>query len=169
MSSDGEQRIVTRVERIDGRLHSIHEVRDNAGKLLSQLAKPLQVELHGDDIAQLVAGACALAIPVAFTEEVWVLGSTLSSGRILLTAVTSVLTLAFFVRSLFYPGKDLHEYRFEFVKRVVVSYLTTLAVAMVLLTLIEKGPFDDLQLALRRAALIAFPASFAATAVDYIK
>ena len=169
MSSHDEPKIVTRVERRDGRLHSIEEVRDNAGGLVSQVAKPLQVELHGNDIAQLVAGACALAIPVAFTEEVWVLGSELPSGHILLTTVASVLALAFFVRSLFYPGKDLHEYRFEFVKRVVASYLTTLAVAMVLLILIDKGPFDDLALALRRAVLIAFPASFAATAVDYIK
>lgn len=169
MSNDGEQQIVTRVERRDGRLHSVQEVRDNAGRVLSQLAKPLQVELHGDDIAQLVAGACAIAIPIAFAEEVWTLGSTLSTGRILLVALTSVMALAFFVRSLFYPGKNLHEYRFDFVKRVIASYLTTLAVAMVLLILIDKGPLDDLPLALRRAVLIAFPASFAATAVDYIK
>ena len=169
MSNDGEQQIVTRVERRDGRLHSVQEVRDNAGRVLSQLAKPLQVELHGDDIAQLVAGACAIAIPIAFAEEVWTLGSSLSTGRILLVALTSVMALAFFVRSLFYPGKNLHEYRFDFVKRVIASYLTTLAVAMVLLILIDKGPLDDLPLALRRAVLIAFPASFAATAVDYIK
>lgn len=169
MSGNDERQIATRVERRNGRLHSIQEVRDSAGKLLSQVAKPLQVEFHGDDIAQLVAGACALAIPVAFTEEVWTLGSTLSSGRIVLVALATVLSLAFFVRSLFYPGKNLHEYRFEFVKRVIASYLTTLAVAMLLLILIDKGPFDDLALGLKRAVLIAFPASFAATAVDYIK
>ena len=169
MGNDGEQQIVTRVERRDGRLHSVQEVRDNAGRVLSQLAKPLQVELHGDDIAQLVAGACAIAIPIAFAEEVWTLGSTLSTGRILLVALTSVMALAFFVRSLFYPGENLHEYRFDFVKRMIASYLTTLAVAMLLLILIDKGPLDDLPLALRRAVLIAFPASFAATAVDYIK
>ena len=169
MTSVDERTVSTRVERRDGRLHSIHEVRDNAGRVVSQLAKPMQVELHGNDIAQLVAGACALAIPIAYTEEVWGLGSTLSSGRIVLVALATVLSLAFFVRSLFYPGKNLHRYRFEFIKRVIASYLTTLAVAMVLLILIDKGPFDDLQLAFRRAVLIAFPASFAATAVDYIK
>ena len=167
--SDNERQTATRVERRDGRLHSIQEVSDNAGRVLSQVAKPLKVELHGDDIAQLIAGACALAIPMAFTEEVWALGSTLSSGRIVLIAVTSLLTLAFFVRSLFYPGKHLREYPLDFVKRLVTSYLLSLTVAMVLLILIDKGPLDDLQLALRRAVLIAFPASFAATAVDYIK
>jgi uncharacterized membrane protein len=167
--SDNERQTATRVERRDGRLHSIQEVSDNAGRVLSQVAKPLKVELHGDDIAQLIAGACALAIPMAFTEEVWALGSTLSSGRIVLVAVTSLLTLAFFVHSLFYPGKFLREYRLDFLKRLVTSYLLALTVAMVLLILIDKGPLDDLQLALRRAVLIAFPASFAATAVDYIK
>jgi uncharacterized membrane protein len=167
--SDNERQTATRVERRDGRLHSIQEVSDHAGRVLSQVAKPLKVELHGDDVAQLVTGACALAIPMAFSEEVWALGSTLSSERIVLVAVTSVVTLAFVVRSLFYPGKHLREYRSDFLKRLVTSYLTALTVAMVLLILIDMGPLDDLQLALKRAVLIAFPASFAATAVDYIK
>ncbi len=169
MSGDTKQQTATRVERRDGRLHSIQEVRDKAGRVVSQLATPLKVELHGEDVAQLVAGACVMAIPIAFTEEVWTLGSTLSSGRIVLVAIVSLLTLALFVRSLFYPGKHLREYRGQFLKRVVVGYLVTFTVAILLLILIEKGPGDDLPLALRRAVLIAFPASFAATAVDYMK
>ena len=79
------------------------------------------------------------------------------------------LTQGFFVRSLFYPGKQLGEYRGEFFKRLVVGYLVTLSVAIVLLGLIDKGPFEDWLLAVKRAVLIAFPASFAATAVDYMK
>jgi uncharacterized membrane protein len=169
MSNDVERQIATRVERRDGRLHSIREVSDSAGRVMSQLATPLKVELHGDDVAQLVVGACAMAVPIAFTEEVWDLGSTLSNGRIVLVVVGSLSTLAFFVRSLFYPGKQLHEYRADFVKRVVVAYLVTLAVSILLLILIDKAPLDDLPLVLRRAVLVAFPASFAATAIDYIK
>ena len=169
MNNDRKQQSTTRVERRDGRLHSIQEIRDRAGRVVSQVATPLKVELQGEDIAQLVAGACVMAIPIAFTEEVWSLGSTLSSGRIVLVAVVSLSTLAFFVRALFYPGKQLREYRADFVKRVAVGYLVTLAVAIVLLILIDKGPLDDLPLTLKRAVLIAFPASFAATAVDYIK
>jgi uncharacterized membrane protein len=97
MSGDTKQQAAARVERRDGRLHSIHEVRDKAGQIVSQLATPLKVELHGEDVAQIVAGACVMAIPIAFTEEVWTLGSTLSSGRIALVAIVSLLTLAFFV------------------------------------------------------------------------
>ncbi len=80
MSNDRKQQSATRIERRDGRLHSIQEIRDRAGRVVSQVATPLKVELHGEDIAQLVAGACVMAIPIAFTEEVWTLGSTLSSG-----------------------------------------------------------------------------------------
>jgi hypothetical protein len=83
---------------------------------------------------------------MAFTEEVWALGSTLSSGRIVLVAVTSLLTLACFVRSLFYPGKHLREYRLDFLKRLVTSYLLALTVAMVLLILIDKGPLEPKRL-----------------------
>ena len=169
MSGIPEQETVKRVERRDGRLHSIHEIRDKTGRVVSHVATPLKVELHADDITQLVAGACVMAIPIAFTEEVWNLGSTLGADRIVLVALTSLVTLGFFVRSLFYPGKQLGEYRVDFIKRVSVGYLVTLVVASILLILINKGPLDDFPLALKRAVLIAFPASFAATAVDYIK
>ena len=169
MSDIPKQETVKRVERRNGRLHSIHEIRDKTGRVVSHVATPLKVELHGDDIAQLVAGACVMAIPIAFTEEVWNLGTTLGADRIVLVMLTSLVTLGFFVRSLFYPGKQLGEYRADFIKRVAVGYVVTLTVAMLLLVLIDKGPLDGYLLALKRAVLIAFPASFAATAVDYIK
>lgn len=69
---------------------------------------------------------------------------------------------------LFY-GKHIGEYKVSLAKRVVAAYLVTLLVALALLVLIDKGPLNDLPLALRWAVLIAFPASFPATAVDYIK
>lgn len=121
-----------------------------------------------EDVLQLVAGACVMAIPMAFTEEVWNLGVTLPLGRILLIALLSVFTLAVFVRSLFYPD-GIGEHRRHFLARVAVGYSVTFVVAMVLLILIDKGPEHDGLVAVKRAVLIAFPASFAATAVDYVK
>ena len=105
---------------------------------------------------------------VALTEEVWVLGETLPGYRIMLIALASVVTLAFFIKALFYAEYS-QEYRVEFVKRVVAAYTITLLVALILLFLIDKGPIEDPVLTLNRAVIIAFPASFAATAVDYIK
>ena len=51
----------------------------------------------------------------------------------------------------------------------MVAYLVTLGIALAVLLLIDKAPIDDLSLAMRRAVLVAFPAAFAAAAVDYIK
>ena len=53
--------------------------------------------------------------------------------------------------------------------RVFSTYLVTFAVSLLLLALFDKAPLDDLQLALTRTVIVAFPASFAATAVDFMK
>jgi hypothetical protein len=37
---------------------------------------------------------------MALSEEVWILGETLSCGRIALITLVSIITLAFFVKSL---------------------------------------------------------------------
>jgi uncharacterized membrane protein len=156
------------IRRIGGRLHVIDEIRDEAGKAITRLASPLHVELRWQDLVQLFAGALMLATPIAVTEEVWDLGESLSAGNILLIAGLSFLVNAFFVKILFYPG-DLPGYRFEYFKRIVASYSIALLTALLLLELFDKGLIDDPVVALKRAVIIALPASFAATAVDYIR
>lgn len=41
--------------------------------------------------------------------------------------------------------------------------------SFLLLWLFDKAPMDDLRVALTRTVIVAFPASFAATAVDFMK
>jgi len=156
------------VHRIDGRLHLVHHVRDDHGKVISTVTAPLKVEFRLEDLAQLVAGACVMALPVALTGEVWDLGETLSIGRALLILTFSVLALAGFIWGLFY-GKRIGQYQGHFFKRVVSAYLVTFLVALLLLFLFDKAPLDDLRVTFTRTILVAFPASFAATAVDFIK
>ncbi len=153
--------------RIGGQLHTIQEIRDEAGRLIDTVTKPLKVEFRLRDVGQLLAGAFMMGIPVALAEEVWVLGETLPPGRILLIALLTILVLALFIWGLFYGG-HLAEFKFDFFKRVTVSYLVTLGVSLLLLALFGKAGFD-LSLAIRRAVIVAFPAAFAASAVDYIK
>ena len=45
----------------------------------------------------------------------------------------------------------------------------TFCVSLTLLFLFDKAPLDDLKVTLTRTILVAFPASFAATAVDFLK
>ena len=157
-----------RVERIGGQLHEIRDVTNAAGDLLTQLVTPLKVEIKWQDIAQVVVGALAMGVPVAFSEEVWALGATLSPGRIVLIAFVSIVVLAFFVYSLFYRG-NMKEHTGKFVARVAIAYSVTLLVCLGILMLIDKAPVDEFALAFKRAIIIALPASFAATAVDYMK
>ena len=158
------------VQRINGRLHSIDEIRSEAGELLSRVASPLRVEFKPEDIAQLIVGSLMLGVPVALTEEVWNLGAALSPVRIFLIVILSLAVNSFFVKVLFYPKQtDLSEYRYQFIMRVVMAYTIALLTALLLLDIIGMGLLADPILAIKRAVIIALPASFAATSVDYIR
>lgn len=52
---------------------------------------------------------------------------------------------------------------------ILAVSLVTFLVAFLLLFLFDKAPLDDLGLTLTCTVLVAFPASFAATAVDFMK
>ena len=80
----------------------------------------------------------------------------------------SLLTLAIFVWGLFY-GTRIGKYRGHFFRRVASAYLVAFIVSLGLLILFDKAPLDDLQIALTRTILVAFPATFAATVVDFMK
>ena len=157
------------IEKIHGQLHSIHTVLDQTGKEIHRVVKPLMVEVRLRDVAQLVVGACVLAIPVAFTEEVWVLGERMPTANIVGIAIASVVFLSFFVYFIFYQD-HLHGHEWEFLKRVGAAYLITFAVATLLLTLFDKCPWStDPAVALKRIVLVTFPACFSATVVDSLK
>ena len=163
-----ERSETSRIERIGGRLYRFSEIRNEGGQVIAQITAALQVEMTWSDVGQIAVGALMLGIPVALSEEVWGLGEVLSGGRVALIALASIIILAFFVKSLFYPNLA-REHRFEFFKRVTAAYLVTLLVAILLLVLFDKGSLQDWILMLKRAVIIAFPACFAATAVDYMK
>ena len=153
--------------RIGGQVHTIQEIHDEAGRLIDTVTKPLKVEFRLQDVGQLLAGAFMMGIPMALTEEVWVLGETLPPGRILLIALLSILVLALFIWGLFYGG-HIADFKFDFFKRVTISYLVTFGISLLLLALFGKAGFN-LSLAIRRAVIVAFPAAFAAASVDFIK
>ena len=70
------------VERIQGELHTVRSFLDQSGNVVDRVVTPLMVELRWRDVVQLVVGAFVLAIPIAFTEEVWVLGEQLPTFNI---------------------------------------------------------------------------------------
>lgn len=154
------------IRRVGNLLHRIVPVKDNAGKVIQYLAKPLMVELRPRDLAQILAGAALLSVPVGFTEEAWRLGEQLSTPRVMLFGLVSMLLIALYVYFTFY--RDLFaQFKFEYVKRVVAIYAISLLVVAGLLTLIGVAPWaNDGLLAVKRVIIVALPASMSAALSD---
>ena len=129
----------------------------------------LQFELKLHDIFQIIVGAYILAVPVAFTEEVWVLSAELAMRNIYWIAGMSVFFITCFVYTNIYHN-NFKENWVHFVKRVLATYIVTLVAVGWFLTLIDKCPWaTDHILAIKRIILVGFPASMAATISDSMK
>lgn len=126
--------------------------------------------LKASDVAEIAVGACIMAFPVAAAEEIWDLGQELTLLRVSGLGVASILFLALLIYALYHHDKQ-QEYGLEhFVARVLTTYgLTLLISALLLLGIDRLELFTDPLVALKRTILVAFPASFAATAVDSLR
>lgn len=150
-------------------LHRVIPILDASGKVIDRVVKPLMVEMRVRDVIQVIVGASILAIPAGFTEETWNLGMELPMANVGALAALSVIFIALFVYSNFYRGY-LRGFRWEFVKRVVVIYLLSLAVVALLLTLIGKCPWGvDNLLAIKRIIIVGLPSSLSGAVSDALK
>ena len=166
---NGERQTRPLIKRIDGDLHIIRKLLDDSGNVVQQIATPLMVEFRLSDVCQILVGACVLAVPVAYTEEVWTLGKELPLPNIVAICLISIAFVAIFGYFLFYRG-HLQGNGFEFAKRVIAVYVITILVAAILLTTFQKCPWaTDPAAAIGRIVLVAFPACFSATVVDSLK
>jgi len=121
------------------------------------------------DMAEIALGACVMAFPVAVTEEVWNLGAELSTMRVLLFALASLFFLGLLILILHHREVEGVDAK-QFLQRVLSTYGVTLLIAAALLFGVDR--FDLLAepvVSLKRAVLVAFPASFAATVVDSMR
>ena len=156
------------VHRIDGELHQVTPVQDENGNVVAHHVKPLHLELSYKDRVQIIVGATILAIPTAFTEEVWDLGSDLSWISIITLAVVSLVFIGSFIYLNIYQH-HMQLYRGQFVSRLLSTYLLSLLVVGVLLMVVDKAPWaTDFSLALKRTIIGTFPASMSATVTDAI-
>jgi len=159
----------TTIKRIGGYLHRIVPIADKSGEIISYALKPIMLEFKLRDIMQVLVGAAILAIPVSFTEEAWNLGELLPIANIVLIFILSILFISVFVYFNFYKV-TLKGYVFEFIKRVIGTYMISLIVVAVLLTIIQKCPWGvDNILAIKRIIIVTFPAAMSGTLSDTIK
>lgn len=131
--------------------------------------KPILFYLR--DMLQIVVGASILAVPVAFTQEVWDLGSNLPLLNVIGISLLSLLFIVAFVYYNYHhdhPTAKLH-YN-EFIKRVLVTYIFSMIIVAIILTLIQVAPWQtEWVLALKRVLIVSFPASMSAAVADALK
>lgn len=156
--------------RVGGKLREVIMIKDEAGNLIHKMISPLMVEFYWRDVIQVIVGSSLLAIPVAFTEETWKLGESLSWARVGGIMALSLFFISTFVYYNFYRREHLKEHWDELLKRVLSTYLISFLMVALILTLIDKAPWStDHYLALKRMILVAFPASMSAAVADMIK
>ena len=155
--------------RIGKYLHEVTVVTDAAGNVLQKITKPLMVEFYPRDVVQIIVGATLLAIPVAFTEELWNLAEVLPLINIIALSLISLLFIGIFTYHNYYQN-NAAGHKGEFLKRILTTYILSLLVVALILFLIQKGPWStDWLLALRRVLLVGFPASMSAAVADLVK
>jgi uncharacterized membrane protein len=126
----------------------------------------MKFSFNMEDASQVFVGAFALAVPISFSEEAWLLGETLPFQNLIMLFVLSLLFLTLFTyQSVF--QKDIKSRFFVFIFRIVVAYLmTALVVALVLLCLDKLPVLTDPITALKLIIVITMPASMGAIVVD---
>ena len=162
------ENVKTEYQRIEGKLYENVMILDDEGKTLRTLHVPLKVDMKIRDYLEVIVGASILAIPVAFTEEVWDLGQNLPLVNVFLLSLVGFIFMAGFIYYSAYRRR-IKMFKWEFLKRVLSTFLLAIIVVGLLLTIVNKCPWiTDFDIALKRVLIGAFPASMSATVTDSI-
>ncbi len=122
--------------------------------------------INSEDIIQVIIGASALTLPVAFSEESWKLSETLPFSNVIMLLFLSLLFIGLYSIQGIFQGKVKHRI-YHFVLRVVIDYGVTLVVVFIILLALNRMPlFEEPIIALKRIILLSFPASMGGVIVD---
>ena len=150
---------------MNGRLYQMMQVENDDGST-HHVIVPFHVELTVRDLMQILAGAALFALPMVFTGEVWDLGSELPFANIITLTLFSLAIVAIFVYAMVYRD-HLHSHRSEYIQRVLATYLISILISAILLTLLDRAPWRaELALAVKRTLIVAFPSSMSAAIGD---
>jgi uncharacterized membrane protein len=119
-----------------------------------------------EDVGQIFVGAFALAVPISFSEEAWLLGESLPTTNLTLLFLLSCVFLSIYAFESVYQ-RNISGRVTEFISRIAIAYVLTIMVVALVLLCIDKLPVLDSPLvALKRVIVIAMPASMGAIIVD---
>jgi uncharacterized membrane protein len=122
--------------------------------------------INSEDIIQVIIGASALTVPVAFTEESWRLSETLPQINVIILFVISLSFIGLYAIQGIFQGNVKHRFS-HFLLRILIVYGITLFVVFIILFAINRMPvIDEPVIALKRIILLSFPASMGGVIVD---
>jgi uncharacterized membrane protein len=122
--------------------------------------------INFEDIIQVIVGASALSVPVAFSEESWNLGRTLQFANVVLLVLLSLLFVNLYSFQNIFQGNIRHRIA-TFLSRTAIDYCVTLVVVLVVLLALNLLPLiAEPVVAFKRIIILAFPASMGAVVVD---
>lgn len=126
----------------------------------------MNLSINAEDISQIAIGSFALAVPISFSQESWVLGETLPAFNIVLVFVLSIAFLGIYAYYSVFQSNVSKRYHI-FLLRVLIAYsIAALVVALVLFAINKFPIVEDPMIAIKRLILIAMPASMGAIVVD---
>jgi len=122
--------------------------------------------INKEDIIQVMIGASALTIPVAFSEESWRLSETLPLFNVMVLFFLSLILISLYSIQGIFAGNIKHRFLHYLLRTFIVYGVTVIIVFMVLFALNKMPIFDHPIVALKRIILISFPASLGGVIVD---
>ncbi len=126
----------------------------------------MNLSFNLEDASQVAIGAFALAVPISFSEEAWILGETLPLTNLLMVFVLSISFLGFFAYESVFQGNIKNRIP-VFLCRIAITYTITAIVVVLVLFSIDKFPLlTDTIIAFKRLIVISMPASMGAIIVD---
>ena len=144
--------------------------KGDSKNILKEVVDPFFHEFHLKDVLQVIIGASILAVPVGFTKEIWELGGLLPIANIFGFIFLSLIFISLFTYYHYHREHGLKKHHKHFIKRVVFTYTLAFFVVAVILSLIQKAPWQtDGVLAFKRIVLVTFPASMSGAVADTIK
>ena len=119
-----------------------------------------------EDIIQIVVGASALSVPIAFSEESWRLSETLPIQNIFILIFLSLLFINLYSFQSIFQGNV--QYRIlTFLARTILVYFITLCVVFTVLIALNRMPImSEPIVAIKRIIILSFPASMGGVVVD---
>lgn len=119
-----------------------------------------------EDVSQILIGAAVLAVPIAFSEEAWLMGETLKWSNIAMVTLISMAFLTIYVYQSIFQG-NIRFRIMTYVARIVLTYLITVFVVALILYALDKLPvLTDPTTALKRIIIITLPASMGGVIID---